>query len=414
MRKRKGGLIGRFIKLVLALVLGFSLAAGVMVFALSKTGIVDITNTPLGTITNVLGGGLKVNIAVLGVDAEQTRTDVIFVVNFDSAKKKASLVSVPRDTRVDICDTARIVLDETGNWYPDYCKMNEVHAYAGKKEGARCAMLQLEDLLGVKIDHYVKINLGGFRAVVDMIGGVEMDVPQDMYYVDPYQDLYIDLKAGRQILDGEAAEQLVRFRSYPQGDVQRVEVQQLFLDAFIKKVLDPKTMIMNLKDYISAAYEYVETDITLKEALKYATHIDDIDTDNITMETIPGSGQYIGNVSYFVSEKGEVKRFVDELFYGEENNDTGKSYDLKIEIANGGEVNGLAAKNSDLLTDDGYNVIRVLNFTGDKTAHTRIFTREEGQGEDLKFYYPEAMFEADPTLIADDADILIILGTDEK
>ncbi len=414
MRKRKGGLIGRFIKLVLALVVGFSLAAGVMVFALSKTGVVDISSTPLGTISNVLGGGLKLNVAVFGVDAEETRTDVIFVVNFDSSKKKVSLISIPRDTRVDICDTARIVLDETGNWYPDYCKINEVHAYAGKEEGARCAMLQLEDLMGINIDHYVKINLGGFRAVVDMIGGVEMDVPQDMRYVDPYQDLYIDLKAGRQVLDGAEAEQLVRFRSYPQGDVQRVEVQQLFLDAFIEKVLDPKTMIMNLKDYISAAYEYVDTDITLKEALKYVGYIDDIDTNNITMETIPGAGQYIGNVSYFVSEKGEVKRFVDELFYGDEKKDSGKSYDLRIEIANGGEVDGLAAKNRDMLADDGYNVIRVLNFTGEKTEHTRIFTKEEGQGEDLKFYYPKAVFEADATLVADDADILIILGTDEK
>jgi len=414
MRKRKGGLLFKFIRLVLAIVVGFCLAAGVMVFALSKTGLVDINNTPLGAVGNILGGGVNLNVAVFGVDKEQTRTDVIFVVNFDSSKRKVSLVSVPRDTRVDICDTARIVLDETGNWYPDYCKINEVHAYAGKKEGTHCAVLQLEDLLGIDIDHYVKINLDGFRAVVDMIGGIEMEVPQDMYYVDPYQDLYIDLKAGRQVLDGAEAEQLVRFRSYPQGDVQRVEVQQLFMDAFIEKVLDPKTMIMNLKDYISAAYEYVETDVTLKEAVRYVGYIDDIDTNNITMETIPGSGQYIGNVSYFVSEKGEVRTFVDNLFYGDDDNKEAKSYGLKIEIANGGEVNGLAAKNSDMLTEDGYNVIRVLNFTGEKTAHTRIFVREEGQGEDLKFYYPKAVIEADSTLIADDADILIILGTDEK
>ncbi len=232
-----------------------------------------MNNTPLGTVGSVLGGGVDINVAVLGVDAEGKRTDVMFVVNFDSKKGEFKVVSVPRDTRVDLSTEAKLILDSTGNWYPDYCKINEVHAYAGKEAGVRCVVAQLEDLLGIDIDHYIKIDLNGFRAVVDMIGGVTVDVPQDMYYVDPYQDLYIDLKAGNQVLDGEKAEMLVRFRSYPSGDVQRVAVQQLFLDAFIEKMLDPKTMIMNLKDYIGAVYEYVETDVTLKEAVKYVKYI---------------------------------------------------------------------------------------------------------------------------------------------
>ncbi len=414
MSRRKGGLLFRFVKLVLAIVLGFCLAASVMVFALSKAGIVDINNTPLGIVSSVLGGGLNLNVAVFGVDGGQTRTDVIFVVNFNSKEKKISLVSIPRDTRVDICDEARIILDDTGNWYPDYCKINEVHAYAGKEKGTQCAVLQLEDMLGIDIDHYVKINIEGFRAVVDMIGGVEVEVPQDMYYVDPYQDLYINLKAGYQTLDGEQAEQLVRFRSYPQGDVQRVEVQQLFLDAFINKVLNPKTMIMNITDYISAAYEYVDTDVTLKDALKYIGYVKDIDTGNILMETIPGSGQYIGNVSYFVSDKAEVKTFVNELFYSDSKDKEAKSYGLDIEIANGGSVNGLASKNKEMLEDEGYTVIRVLNYEGEKTEHTRIYVRKEGIGADIQSYYAKSTLEVDDTLIADDADILIILGTNEK
>lgn len=416
MRRRKGGLIRKFIKTVLAIVIGFMIAGGILVFALSKTGLVDINRGKgPGIVDMMLGKGLELNVAVFGVDGGETRTDVIFVVRFESKNKKISLVSVPRDTRVDICSEVESILDENGRWYPEYCKINEVHAYAGKEDGAKCAVLQLENLLGIKIDHYVKINLDGFKAVVDMIGGVEMEVPQDMYYVDPYQDLYINLKAGNQVLDGEAAEQLVRFRSYPQGDVQRVATQQIFLNAFIDKVLDPATVLTNLTDYVKAAYNYVDTDVSISDALKYVGYVKDIDTGNITMGTIPGSGQYIGNVSYYVADSAEVKKMVNDLFYPT-NADTSvkKSYGLDIEIANGGSVDGLATKNKDMLVKEGYSVIRVLNYDGEKTKNTRIFVREEGVGEDLKEFYPNASIEVDDDLIGEDADILIILGEEER
>lgn len=420
MRKRKGGLIARFIKLVLAIVVGFLVAAGVFVFALSKTGVIEIgdsdqSDSSVGIVDMLLGKGLNLNVAVLGVDGDETRTDVIFVVHFESKEKKLSLVSVPRDTRVDISSDVRAIIDESGRWYPDYCKINEVHAYAGKENGAKCSVLQLEDLLGIDIDHYVKINIDGFKSVVDMIGGVEVDVPQDMYYVDPYQDLYINLKAGLQTLNGDEAEQLVRFRSYPQGDVQRVQVQQLFLKAFLKKMIDPQTMLTNLTDYIKAAYEYVDTDISLTDALKYVGYIKDIDVNNVNMQTIPGSGQYIGSVSYFVTDKAEARELVQNVFYGEKEDDNvEKSYDLDIEVANGGNVDGLASKTKTKLEQEGYSVIRVINFNGEKSEKTRIYVRKEGVGEDLVSFFNSAEVIVDETLIGDDADILIVLGTKEK
>ncbi len=416
MGRRKGGLLFKFIRLVVAIVAGFLIVAGVLVFALTKAGVIE-SKSEIGVVDMLLGKGLNLNVAVLGVDGEETRTDVIFVVHFDSKKKAFSVMSVPRDTRVDICPEVEAVLEENGRWYPDYCKINEVHSYAGKEDGAKCAVFQLEDLMDIEINHYVKINIDGFKAVVDMIGGVEVDVPQDMYYVDPYQDLYINLKAGLQTLNGEEAEQLVRFRSYPQGDVQRVEVQQLFLKAFLKKVIDPKTMIMNITDYISAAYEYVETDVSIGDAVKYVGYVGDIDMNNVKMETIPGVGQYIGAVSYFVTDKAETQAAVKELFYpmekgASENAATSKG--LNIEVANGGSVDGLASKNKEMLENDGFTVIRVLNYTGEKQPETRIVVREDGVGEDLLEYYPKGEIEVNEDLLGNDVDILVILGTSER
>lgn len=422
MGRRKGGLLGKFIKLVLSIVIGFLIAAAIILFALARLGLIDPesvssdsgANAASGVVDMLLGKGIELNVAVFGVDGGETRTDVIFVVHFDSKDKKLSLVSVPRDTRVYICDEAKAVMDAADRWYPDYCKINEVHSYAGSESGTECAVYQLEELLGIDIDHYIKINIEGFRAVVDMIGGVEVDVPQDMYYTDPYQDLYINLKAGLQTLDGDMAEQLVRFRKYPQGDVQRVQVQQLFLKAFFKKLLDPKTMLTNITDYVKAAYEYVDTDISITDALKYVSYVKDIDTNNISMDTIPGAGQYVGNVSYYLCDETETKRMVYDLFYAEPIPEEDRSYGLNIEIANGGSADGLATKNKEKLEEDGYTVTGVLNYTGEKTEYTRIYVRKDGQGKDLKNYYPDSTIETNTALLGDDTDILIILGTNEK
>lgn len=87
-----------------------------------------------------------------------------------------------------------------------------------------------------------------------------MYVPQDMYYSDPVQGLYINLKEGQQHLDGDQAEQLVRFRKYPTGDLGRIEVQHQFFSAFVSKILDSETIISNAPQLIKAAFEYVDTE----------------------------------------------------------------------------------------------------------------------------------------------------------
>lgn len=418
-----------FFKIVISIVLAFVMLAGGACFAYYKiTG-----NTPFaddGVISNsasetslldaLLKRNIKLNVAVFGVDKDGTRTDVIFVVHYDSATEGISLVSVPRDTRVSLADEVKANITAEGRSYNQVTKINAVHAYSGEKIGCQNAVLQIEDLLGIKIDHYVKIDLEAFRAIVDAIGGVDMYVPQDMYYdMRDTGDPLINLKEGQQHLDGDKAEQLVRFRRYANGDVDRIEVQQLFLNALAEKVLSTETILKNIPDFISVMYKYIETDVSLPDALKYVNYIDKVDMSKISMETLPGVGQYVGEISYFIYDPEETREMVDRVFYSVNpvTSDDGTQTDSKallIEVANGGSINGLAGQYSKKLENSGYRVASPTNYSGQQNTYTRIQVKNEGVGSDLVSFFTDAKVEVAPNDVSDNIDIRIILGTGEK
>lgn len=378
----------------------------------------------------------RINVAVFGADKGGLRTDVIFVVSFDTATKKISMVSVPRDTKVVMTDEMLddLVSRDRKGYIPTKtgvrgeCKINEVHAYAGDGYRNQFSVMQLEDLLGIKINHFVKVDTDGFKDIVDSIGGIDMEVQERLYYNDPEQGLYIDLKPGFQHLDGDKAEQLVRFREdYAQKDLKRIQVQQDFMREFIKKVTSTDVIISNITNLIQVAFKYVETDFTLVDALKYSKYIGDIRMENVTMETIPGEGR-----SYFTIDKEGTKELVDRVFYGKvvetpisENSNSESNFEidgttsnnskeLKIEVANGGITKGMAGKQKKLLEDAGYNIVAVSTFNGEQKDFTRIIVSSDGQGEDLKKYYPNSKIEVNPKLITNGTDIKVIIGLEVK
>lgn len=417
-----------FFKIVLSIVLAFVMLSGGACFAYYKItgnvpfandGVVRNTASETSLLDALLKRNIKMNVAVFGVDKDGTRTDVIFVVHYDSAAESISLVSLPRDTRVSLTDEVKTNITTEGRSYSQVTKLNAVHAYSGEKIGCQNTVLQIEDLLGIKIDHYVKVDLEAFRAIVDAIGGVDMYVPQDMYWdMRDTGDPLINLKEGDQHLDGEKAEQLVRFRRYVEGDVARIEVQQLFLKALAEKVLSTETILKNLPDLISVMYKYIETDISMADALKYVNYVDKVDMSKISMETLPGVGQYVGGVSYFIHDAEATREMVDHVFYSVAATDTqGAATDSKsllIQVSNGGNINGLAATYSKTLEDAGYRVGSPSNYSGTQNTHTRIQVKNEGVGSDLVSFFTNAKVEVAPDEIGADADIRIILGTEEK
>ena len=422
-RRKPFNPIKTFFKIVCSIVMVFVILAGGACFAYHKvTGNMPFSN--LGITTNatdmnmldaLLGRNIKMNVAVFGVDKDGTRTDVAFVVHYDSAQESLSLISIPRDTRVSVCDE---VEDLLGKSY-GVMKFNAVHAIGGEKYGPQAAVLQLEDLLGISIDHYVKVDFDALVEIVDAVGGVEVDVPQDMKWdMSDTGDIKIDLKKGLQTLDGNKALQLVRYRKgYANGDVGRIQVQQMFLKALAEKVLSTESIVKNLGDYIKVMYKHVETDVSLTDALKYANYITKIDMSKMTMETLPGVGQYVGGVSYFIHDPAATQEMVDRIFYSvapvvnEDGSIDSKS--LLIEVSNGGNVAGLAGRFTEMLSGEGFRLTDPTNYNGEQLNYTRIQVKTEGAGEDLVKYFNHAKVELAPDEVGS-ADIRIILGTNES
>lgn len=167
---------------------------------------------------------------------------------------------------------------------------------------------------GIPTDYYAQVNIKGFRGIVDAIGGVDLYVPQNMDYEDEYQDLYIHLKKGQQTLNGEKAEQFVRYRGYGAGDIARLDAQKLFINAFLDKLLSVSS-IRNIDDIMVEVQKNLYTDISLKNLINFGSKSITMDfgTD-FSIQTLPGIGEYIGDASFFVTDKAETMKLVNEKF----------------------------------------------------------------------------------------------------
>ncbi|GAB6100228.1 LCP family protein [Halanaerocella petrolearia] len=288
----------------------------------------------------------KFNILLLGSDAKlegRNRTDTIIVVSIDLNSKLVGLLSIPRDSRVKIA----------GDKYSDYHKINAAYSYGGLK------LMQetLEEYLEIPLDYYLQVDYQGFVALVDTLGGVEINVEKDLHYVDQAAGLNIDLQAGKQRLTGEQALNYVRFRHDALGDIGRIKRQQKFLQAALKEFLSLKT-ILKVPKLINKFSKYVATDLELAKMMKLANLMDNFSLDQIAMEMLPGSPKYIEGVSYWLPNPKGVKGVVNSLLKT-------KSYfrnqGIELSILNGSGTSGLAGQFADLLVQQGYQIKKVGN-----------------------------------------------------
>lgn len=262
-----------------------------------------------------------INVAVLGTDEDGFRADVNMLVSFNTTTKELHMISVPRDTRVVMTDEMIRHLNKEGAYIPQQngvygqCKLTELHAYAGEGNRSTFSVAMMEELLGVSVDYYIKFDLTAFKKVVDAVGGVDFYVPMNMYWdmTDTGGPL-INLKEGMQHLDGEKAEQLVRFRDgYVQKDLKRIEVQQEFIMALIEKVCSSETLLNRLDDLVEVVLDCTESDITVAEALKYVKYVKDLDPAKITSDTVP----YMGDPGKYVEMDEEgTKELIDWRIHG--------------------------------------------------------------------------------------------------
>ncbi len=249
---------------------------------------------------------------LIGVDASSGNTDVLMVGHFDAEENEFKIVSVPRDLEINWSEepfksmrnsfNEKVKNDEIdANLHQrSYSKVNSIYLDTGEtKAGLYYTRDVVEEITGLEIDYIAFIDVYGFMDIVDIVGGVEFDVPQRMYYNDPYQDppLHIDLQPGIQVLNGEEAMGLVRYRKkYKTGDIQRIQVQQEFVAAMFNQIIKDSD-VDQMMSVAEAMYKKFDADFgfgLILDYIQYAVELDMtslLDPDN--MVTIPSWGELI-------------------------------------------------------------------------------------------------------------------------
>lgn len=288
-RRRRLKYPGRFIT--------FLLLMAIIVWMIANFVIALVT----GQKFNVLGNGGETvrNIVVAGVDEGGYRTDLILLCQVNKHKGETNILQIPRDTKVKN-------------------RRNDKKINSAYFSGFECMSDEIEQVTGIRADEYVIIGFDAFSKIINSMGGVTVDVPIDMYYTDPVQDLTIDLDKGKQKLNGEQAQMFMRFRQnnngtgYVNGDTDRIEAQKLLYDAVSKKMLSPAG-ILRSPIVFGTILNNCDTNMTggdifavCKDVLGYGA--------KINFHTLPGGGRYIGGGSYFVYDVQETANLIDEYF----------------------------------------------------------------------------------------------------
>lgn len=247
------------------------------------------------------------NFLLVGKDIAGSNTDVIMALSFDTKNNKIAILQMPRDTYVNVPYSFK--------------KLNSVYsaayntaAWSGKtvSERKKAGVDGLCDALlknfGIVIDRYIFVDISGFRHIVDAIDGVDVYVQEDMTYYDEYQDLEINLKKGNHHLTGVEAEGFVRFRSgYINADIGRMDAQKIFMSAFLDKLFSVST-IGKIPELANTVLDYVETDVSISDAVIFGKELLEMDLSQITMHSLQGEALYhTDGISYFsVYEKANL------------------------------------------------------------------------------------------------------------
>lgn len=359
-------------------------------------------------------GKSHVNILVLGADVSfdgsgTARTDTIKLVSLDLEEPRVAILSIPRDTWVEIPDHG-------------HGRINGAYQLGGKHDAERIAFAKrtvtrlLRDLSGedINIDHFVRIQTGGFVHIVDAMGGVTVDVEKKMDYEDPSQELYIHLKPGLQRLNGEQAMGYVRFRMDAEGDYGRIRRQDQFIRAIAAQLRDPK-MKSRLPRMAGPMMSMLKTDINEHDLLTIKCIIEQVGIEGIhslqlpTVPTRKGRAQVVE-----VDDREAAAQTIAELLHGPR---------TTVVVLNGSQRTGLAKNVCDNIDNTTYNILQV-GTTLDPVASSTVLTvpRCKTQADALAtaLGIPTVITEGDPpaadygkrTPIPAPAEVTIVLGND--
>ena len=341
---------------------------------------------------------------ILGISTDQENvdlTDTIMVASYNPNTQKATLLSIPRDTY-------------TGKTPAKATAYEKINALYSRKHRPDETLEAVNEITGLDIKYYVVVKTEALIKLVDVIGGITFDVPIDMNYDDTSQNLHIHLKAGEQKLDGDKAEQLVRFRhnnddtSYPEeygdNDTGRMRTQREFIMQVIKQTAKPEN-IFKIGEILEVAKEYVITNIDFEVAKDYVPYAVEFNTDDLLTASLPGinTNKNTSGTWVFIHDKKATQALIQELFYDRDNTEeltenaetttnnltsntstnstinntvtSNKKSDIKIEILNGSGDSKKLQKAVSELEGAGYKVTRTG--TTNSTSKTTIIDKKD-------------------------------------
>ena len=354
-----------------------------------------------------------VNILLLGMDIGDPnqvdnvsikRTDTIMVLNYNPTNKKLNVVSIPRDTLINVNDRN--------------AKINAAYAIGGYPK----IKSEAENLLNIKINYIVKIDYNAFREIVDAIGGIEMKIERNMIYDDEGQNLHINFKAGETVtLDGKKAEEFFRWRKnndgsgFANGDLDRIENQQKFISKVVDKCTSP-LILFRIPKIMSALGDNIETNMSSTKILSYGLKFMNIKKENMTMITAAGTPKTINGESFLIFDKNANKDIISSLSSSSTSKNISVNIskdDIRIKILNATKINGLAAKAMKELNNAGYTKIDTGNTElSDKSI---ILANDSDKLKTIKQDLNiKSSDKKENKTEYNDYDVIIILGKDFK
>jgi LCP family protein required for cell wall assembly len=358
----------------------FSAVLGLAVALMVPLPLGLLSKTPGSDSVWQIGMGYRVarpvNLLIMGIDlvpgAEagspaifDGRTDTMLLVRVDPTTDSINVLSIPRDTQITLPTTGAIT------------KINDANAQGGATLAAKTVS---QTLNGVGIDRYVRVSTEALRALIDELGGIEVDVPTRMLYEDKTQKLKIDLQPGLQTLSGEQAEHFARFRQDGLGDIGRVQRQQALLKAVKNKLTNPLTLT-RIPGVMTALQQYIDTNLTPEEMLALLGEGRKLSEGKFKMVLLPGrfSTPEEFRASYWILDPAGRDRVMAQYFdvthEGEGTADR-QSPSLRIALQNAsGNPNALAAVKAHLAALGLHNIYTIPDQTKSQ-AETAIVVQQ--------------------------------------
>lgn len=250
--------------------------------------------------------GKRVNVLVIGV--AKGLADTIMLASFNPVDKDVQIYSIPRDT----------YYERKGSTGTANRKINASYG-KGKAEGV---VKSVEGLTGVPVNYYVQIDYNAVESIVNAVGGINVEVPQDMKYDDPADDLHINFEKGQVISEGSDIVKILRYRKdnkgggYNEGDLGRVKMQQEVVKLGIEKVIKGN-LVLNFMKLQGPIKDNVKTNMTPKQMMFYITKAGSVKSENIKLQTLPGTTKYINGLSFFVVDKDKMQDMIKDLLESE-------------------------------------------------------------------------------------------------